>query len=77
MPLGGLALVSAEVVDQARVSWALAELPGIEAPHSVRVAIEGTRLGMPEIWPRTTEDVAEANRLFWQSAHEPQGEGSK
>lgn len=54
MPVGGLAVISADVVDQARVVWTLAELPGINPPHSVRVAIEGTRLGMPEIWPRTT-----------------------
>ncbi len=75
MPVGGLAVISAEVVDQARVSWTLAELPGIEPPTSVRVAMEGTRLGMPEIWPRTTKAAAEANRLFWESAHEPRGEG--
>jgi hypothetical protein len=70
MPVGGLAVVSAEVIDQARVQWTLAALPGIAAPHSVRVAIEGVRLGMPEIWPRTTPKVAERNRLFWASAHQ-------
>lgn len=70
MPVGGLAVVSAEVVDQARVQWSMAALPGIAAPLSVRVVIEGVRLGMPEIWPRTDERTARRNRLFWTSAHQ-------